>query len=161
MTNKINFNGKIYNSIEEMPPDVRQAYEQVMSVFADQNKNGVPDMFENMGLNLGHLLNQTQTTIVYEGKTYNSLEALPLEARQQYEQKMAGLDKNQDGMPDMFEGFLAGATMPQQPPPVSAMPTHDAIISSDSADNRLIIAGAVIFILLLAIAALAAYIFLL
>ncbi len=46
---KIIFNGKEYSSVDEMPPNVRQAYEQAMSAFADQNKNGMPDVFESSG----------------------------------------------------------------------------------------------------------------
>ena len=42
----ISFNGKTYNSLEEMPADQRAAYEQVMSFMKDENNNGIPDMFE-------------------------------------------------------------------------------------------------------------------
>ena len=43
----ITVNGQTYRSVEEMPPDVRQTYEQLMSrVRADRNQNGIPDVFE-------------------------------------------------------------------------------------------------------------------
>jgi hypothetical protein len=46
----INFNGKTYNSLDEMPPDERRQFEQEMErikkVFADQDQNGIPDMME-------------------------------------------------------------------------------------------------------------------
>ena len=42
----ITVNGQTYNSVDEMPPDVRRQYEQVMSLMADRNNNGVPDIME-------------------------------------------------------------------------------------------------------------------
>jgi hypothetical protein len=44
---KIVVNGQTYRSIDEMPPDVRRQYDQVMSrMRADANQNGIPDIFE-------------------------------------------------------------------------------------------------------------------
>ena len=43
MSVQINFNGKTYNSLDEMPPEARQAYEQAMALLADQDGNGLPD----------------------------------------------------------------------------------------------------------------------
>ncbi len=43
------FNGQHYSSVEEMPAEVRRAYEQAMGVFADSNRNGMPDFFEAVG----------------------------------------------------------------------------------------------------------------
>src|SRR5687768_14813285 len=45
----ITVNGQTYNSVDEMPPDVRRRYEQVMSMMADKNNNGVPDIMEGDG----------------------------------------------------------------------------------------------------------------
>ena len=47
---RIVFNGKEYASQEEMPVDVRQAYDQAMgTVLADADRNGIPDIFETGG----------------------------------------------------------------------------------------------------------------
>ncbi len=47
---RIIFNGKEYASPEEMPPDVRQAYNQAIGIMlADANQNGIPDIFEGGG----------------------------------------------------------------------------------------------------------------
>jgi hypothetical protein len=43
---KFDVNGKSYASLDEMPPDVRQAYEQMVGVFTDKNRDGVPDIME-------------------------------------------------------------------------------------------------------------------
>ena len=39
--------GKVYNSLDELPPDVRAKYEQAMGKL-DANRNGVPDFMEGM-----------------------------------------------------------------------------------------------------------------
>ncbi len=68
--------GKTYRSIDEMPPDVRQKYEQAMSALPDTNGNQIPDAFENM--NLFGDKNK-------KGVEFNNIEELPPEARQKYE----------------------------------------------------------------------------
>ena len=40
--------GKNYTSLEEMPPEVRRAYEQSIRVLADANQDGVPDILEGV-----------------------------------------------------------------------------------------------------------------
>jgi hypothetical protein len=53
-----------------------------------------------------------QKLIVIDGKTYKSVDEMPEDVRRQYENAMRGLDKNQNGMPDAFEGLASfqGAT---------------------------------------------------
>lgn len=47
---RIVFNGQEYSSPEEMPAEIRRAYEQAMSgVLADADHNGIPDLFESGG----------------------------------------------------------------------------------------------------------------
>ena len=43
---QIMFNGKTYNSLEEMPANERMAYEQMQKIFVDANGNGIPDFLE-------------------------------------------------------------------------------------------------------------------
>ena len=43
MSQRIVFNGKTYDSLDEMPPKERKAYEAISAVFADKDANGVPD----------------------------------------------------------------------------------------------------------------------
>ena len=43
---QINFNGKTYNDLAEMPATEREMYEQLLSVMGDKDGNGVPDIFE-------------------------------------------------------------------------------------------------------------------
>ena len=46
-TTKIIADGKEYNSLDELPPDIRAKYEQAMGSL-DANRNGVPDFVEGM-----------------------------------------------------------------------------------------------------------------
>lgn len=96
MTPKIIFNGKEYTRIEDMPPEVRQAYEQAMGLLADKNQNGIPDIMEGM---MGGAPSVSQSTlnltspgqIIFNGQTYSNPDQLPPEARQKYEQAMKKL----------------------------------------------------------------------
>ena len=71
----INFNGKTYNDINEMPANERQAFEQMSQLFVDKNGNGIPDFLE------GDLAQNVTTaytsSFVVNGKTYNNLDELP------------------------------------------------------------------------------------
>ena len=43
---QIHFNGKSYNDLAEMPATEREAYEQLMSIFKDEDQDGTPDIFQ-------------------------------------------------------------------------------------------------------------------
>ena len=118
--------GKTYHSVDEMPSDIRQKYEQAMrslgdandnripdafetvsfetvNIFADKNKNDVPDVLENIAA--GHTVMNSMKIIV-DGKEFNGLENLPPEARTRYEEAMGKLDANRNGVPDFAEGMI-------------------------------------------------------
>lgn len=90
--NIISFNGKTYNSLEEMPADQRAAYEQVMAFMKDENNNGIPDMFEGDVIQkmIGLAAN---TRIVVNGQEVQGLEALPPEAREKFDSAMQMLGR--------------------------------------------------------------------
>lgn len=132
---KIVIDGKTYNSVDEMPEDVRRSYEEAMrglgstppaanspmqilnNVFADGNNNGVPDIIENQ-----QFINVSGgMSFVVDGKTYNSVDDLPPDARARYEQAMSMMDGNRNGMPDFLEGMMNVSNQPAQP----AMTTTD------------------------------------
>ncbi len=46
MNQKITFQGKEYNSIAELPPEAKQAFEKLTKVFDDKDQNGIPDFLE-------------------------------------------------------------------------------------------------------------------
>ena len=50
LNTKIVFNGQEFSSPNDMPPDIRTAYDQVMSgVLVDANRNKIPDIIESGG----------------------------------------------------------------------------------------------------------------
>ena len=46
-TTKITINGQVYNSLDQLPPDIRAKYEQALGAM-DANKNGFPDFVEGI-----------------------------------------------------------------------------------------------------------------
>ena len=128
---RIVIDGKSYNSVDEMPEDVRRNYEEAMrgsnqtnpaqggvgslaTLFADGDGDGIPDIMEK-----GQVINLTGgMKFVVNGQSYDSLDALPPEARAKYEQAMSTIDRNQNGMPDFLEGIMNGSTQPAPAQPV-------------------------------------------
>jgi hypothetical protein len=118
---RIVIDGKVYNSVDEMPEDIRQKYtaamrnldldkdrngtmdmlENVNAFFEDKNKDGVPDAFDGLVSNSNVI---TSTRIVADGKEYNGMEDLPPEVRAKLSQAMGQLDANRNGIPDFLEG---------------------------------------------------------
>ena len=43
---QIYFNGKTYNDLAEMPATEREAYEQLTTIFKDEDQDGTPDIFQ-------------------------------------------------------------------------------------------------------------------
>jgi hypothetical protein len=149
---KIVIDGKTYNSVDEMPADVRRSYEEAMRglgsappaaqdpmqalnyLFTDANNNGIPDIMENQpAINIAG-----GTHFVVDGRTYNSVDELPPDARARYEQAMGAMDGNRNGVPDFLEGMMKVSSQAAQPattrytpdtarqasrPPISGPPT--------------------------------------
>jgi hypothetical protein len=171
--------GKTYHSAEEMPPDVRQKYEAAMrslgdansnhipdafegmNFLADKDKNGVPDVVENLVAGQA-VVNSMKISV--DGEEFNSIENLPPEARARYEEAMGKLDVNRNGIPDFVEGMINtvsqnqaismptttsfGVETPRRSMPVPVSPT----ITPDTS-NGLMLALAGLFLFLLCVAA--------
>src|SRR5258706_5148559 len=69
------FNGKTYNSIEEMPVDVRSAYQQVADIFVDKNGNGIPDFLE--GDMVKNVITAFTSNVNVNGQSYNNMNEFP------------------------------------------------------------------------------------
>ena len=166
---KIIFNGKSYSSVDEMPSEIRQAYEQVVGILADKNQNGMPDIFEraigtgNVNVQTASILSNT-TQIVVDDKVYSSIDELPPEARQKYEQAMAKVKQvmsgaNQDGALD-----IPASTLPAQSTSSVSQITSKPVVTvnrlmsepipspiSDAAPSsgRLLLAAGIVIVILL------------
>jgi hypothetical protein len=113
--------GKTYHSVDEMPAEIRQKYEEAMrslgdannnqipdafetiNLFGDRDKNGAPDVLENIAAGQAAV---SSMKIVIDGKEFNGIENLPPEARAKYEESMGKLDANRNGIPDFVEGMF-------------------------------------------------------
>lgn len=92
----MNFMGKEYSSVDDMPADVRQMHDMITKTFADEDHDGVPDVFE--GKENAHILNlhnmlmsQMQSgKILFDGKEISGIDQLPPDVRAKYE---AALEK--------------------------------------------------------------------
>jgi len=68
---KFKINEKEYNSIEEMPPDIRNAFEKAMASQAGLDYQANPATMK--------------TKIIFNGTEYQSVDAMPQDVRQLYE----------------------------------------------------------------------------
>jgi hypothetical protein len=164
--------GKTYQSVDEMPPDVRQKYEEAMRTLGDANNNLIPDVVENM---TGGKTTVSSMKIVIDGKEFSSIDSLPPEARARYVEAMDKLDANQNGIPDFVEGMTGNfdqpanlsasfnVEMPRRPGKSSQqnpIPVNPTITPDTSNGWMLVLAGAFIILLCIAGAAGVWYFFL-
>ena len=167
----ISFNGKTYNSLEEMPADQHAAYEQVMAFMKDENHNGIPDMFE--GDVIQKMMTMASTRIIVNGQEMQSIESLPPEARAKYDKAMLKLSQlgilpsGTQGTPGI-SSQPAVQTAPQIAPGEPAfaqspsfLQSAPSAISDDTKPRTGIIIAAVVVFLLCAFALAAIVFFLL
>jgi hypothetical protein len=81
---RITINGVNYAGVEEMPPDVRQQYEQTLGkLMADRDGDGVPDVLQGKapaGDKSTVVIKQVKS-IVVNGQRYESLSDAPAEVQ--------------------------------------------------------------------------------
>ena len=92
---KINFNGKEYNSLNEIPDEFRV-------MFKDENNNGIPDFVEGL-LNTNSTGSQKPlianfNTFFYNGKQYSSIDQMPPEAKEMVKKGLGKLEGSGFGM---------------------------------------------------------------
>ena len=156
----ISFNGKTYNSLEEMPAGQRAAYEQVMSFMKDENHNGIPDMFE--GDVIQKMMSMASTRVIVNGQEMQSLESLPPEARVKYDKAMLKLSQlgilpqGMPGNPSQPQVQSAPQIAPSEPAfaqsPSFLQSSSPSAISEDTKPRTGIIIAAVVVFLLCAFA---------
>jgi hypothetical protein len=116
METKIIFNGKTYTSVESMPEDVRQAYQQALAQFGDADKNGIPDILERGSS--GNVVAIQQSSISFNGREFKSVGEMPAVVRRLFELAIQA-DANRNGIPDALEltGFQTPPTTPENAKP--------------------------------------------
>jgi len=88
---RFKFNGKEYDSVDAMPPEVREAYERAMSAVAHAGENKTP---------LVNIRTTTKMKIIFNGQEYASVDEMPPEIRPLYEAAIAAVKA---------EGGISGA----------------------------------------------------
>lgn len=166
--------GKTYQSVDEMPPDIRQKYEQAMralgdandnqipdafetiNIFADKNKDGVPDVLGT--LVAGHAA-ASSMKIIIDGKEFDGLDGLPPESRAKFQEAMRSIDANRNGVPDVTESIMRTANqnkMATSSPGMGAQhrstsaPANSTVTPETSNGWMLVLSGLFLFLLCLA-----------
>jgi hypothetical protein len=75
---KIVFNGREYDAVDQMPPEIRGQYTQVVSALGDSDGNGIPDVLERGGSSSVPV----KESIVFNGREYKNRDELPVEVRE-------------------------------------------------------------------------------
>ncbi len=116
MSARIVLNGKEYDGIEAMPPDVRKDYEAVLESLKNTGGEEVLSLLERGERASIHA---TFREIVVNGKKYGSVEEMPADVRRVYEQAVARMSS---------AAAESRAVQPVQPaaPPRPAAPARPA-----------------------------------
>lgn len=93
-------NGKEYTSVQEMPPELREAYEKAV-------RSGT-------GLRIEKPQVTVESKIVFNGQEYRSLEAMPEEVRRLYQLVMKSVETGQ-ASPDLLSAALGDESTPPRP----------------------------------------------
>lgn len=120
MAIRIIFNGQEYPSTDVMPEEVRKGYQQALAQFADADRNGIPDILERGGP--GNVIGIQHSSITVNGRTYESVEAMPALVRLLYEHAIGQVDANRTGLPASAAAILGdevGSQTIRNNPPVS------------------------------------------
>jgi hypothetical protein len=151
------FNGKTYNSIEEMPANEKQAFDQLSTMFVDKNGNGIPDFLE--GDMVQNVITAYTSSVNINGKTFGNMNDLPddMQARVQNAfEKMAELGVvTKTTSPMVMQ--VNGMQMEQKPQTVSApfisQSTPPSAIQEDRRSNTFVwvLGGIILFFFLLVV----------
>jgi len=153
MASRITFNGQEYASLDDMPAEVRRAYEQVMAAIGDSDRDRTLGILERVGqVNIRAAMH---TRIIVNGQEYSSVDEMPADVRETYEQMMAKFDADRNGVPDMLEdGGPSGLPKVDWNWSVNARVDSPAglpdVMRSASLDPKPLLAGAVIVFLVIA-----------
>jgi hypothetical protein len=85
-------NGRTYTNVDEMPADVRQAYEKMAGLFGDANRDGVPDLFEaieSAAAQMGQDVQAPRSDPAARLRKLDELRASGLISEQEYQAKRA------------------------------------------------------------------------
>jgi hypothetical protein len=87
---RITIDGQTYNSLNEVPAEIRKKYEQALNLLADRNNNGIPDVLEGKADAGKAVVVESIRRFVVNGRQYDRFEDLPPDVRQAMAQASGG-----------------------------------------------------------------------
>jgi len=118
MSAKIVFNGREYDGLESMPPEVRQEYERVLGALGAEDRDKVAAA---LGHGAGLKLNVTvHRKFRVGGKEYESVDAMPADVRAAYDQALAANPSLRDTSTSFPKPSISPGAMPPLPPAIDA-----------------------------------------
>lgn len=157
------FNGKTYNSLEEMPANERQAYEQIANMLVDKNGNGIPDFLE------GDMVKNVMTAFVsslnVNGQNYDGMNDMPPEIRAKVQgafEKLSELGvvtKSTSPMVMQVNGMQVEQKPQMVSKPLVPQGTNPAVQEESGPNVLLLSLAGIVLVFCLAIAAFAVFYF--
>lgn len=95
-------NGKEYSSVEEMPPELREAYKKTVE--------------SGTGVRIEKPQVSVKTKIVFNGREYHSLEAMPADIRRLYQSVMKSVETG-EASPEILSAALGEGSTPNRQDP--------------------------------------------
>jgi hypothetical protein len=129
---KYKINGKEYSSVEEMPQNIREAFEKAMA-----SKTGLASMTTPA----------TRTKIIFNGTEYNNIDEMPQDVRSLYE-KILLSSKTTDGSPHLDLNDLKGLLGKTDTISPGNIPQPTRFEKSFSSRTIILITGIAIFLIL-------------
>jgi hypothetical protein len=87
---KIRVNGQDYASVDDMPPDIRQAYERALATLAGAKHGGLLDTLEK-GIRASVQMT-SNAKVIFNGQEYSSVDEMPANVRHLYQAAMATIE---------------------------------------------------------------------
>jgi hypothetical protein len=133
MSGKIMVNGKEYDSVDDMPAEVRSVYQSMSGMLADADHNGVPDILEGKGNPAAVVTAHLNFHIVHDGKVYTNVSELPPDLQEKYEKAIEKLHgANSTGTPSVAGAGHASVSIITVGGPPQII--HDGNVFSNPAD---------------------------
>lgn len=154
---QIQFNGKTYNNLAEMPATEREMYDQLISVMQDSDGNGIPDLLE--GDVVGNIIEVVRKSGA-DSKGISALEQMSPEMRARISKGVAKLQEFGllSEIPDLPNGMQAPPSwVDTEIRPSNPIIQTQSAIQEDTSSSRVIILVAILASVGICVAGVVAY----
>jgi hypothetical protein len=141
---KIRVNGQEYASVEDMPPQIRQAYERAMAATPGAKHSGLLNTLEN-GLR-ANARTVSNAKVIFNGQEYGSVDQMPANVRQLYQAVMATVE-NDTPVASETGGAVQAVSQSGSSAGSFPAPTAPRSIRLESANWRLVLVAVGILLL--------------